>query len=35
MNKTAATPAPLNLFTKPFFYMKMAWNLKGEQRVDG
>ncbi|XP_005110807.3 short transient receptor potential channel 2 [Aplysia californica] len=28
MNKTSATPAPLNLFTKPIFYLKMAWKLK-------
>ncbi|XP_059153195.1 ankyrin-2-like [Physella acuta] len=28
MNKTSATPAPLNLFTKPFFYLKLALKLK-------
>ncbi|KAH9498484.1 hypothetical protein Btru_007628 [Bulinus truncatus] len=28
MNKTSATPAPLNLFTKPIFYLKLAIKLK-------
>ncbi|RUS85021.1 hypothetical protein EGW08_007205 [Elysia chlorotica] len=28
MNKTSATPTPLNLFTRPIFYLRLAWKLR-------
>ncbi|GFO37187.1 serine/threonine-protein phosphatase 6 regulatory ankyrin repeat subunit a-like [Plakobranchus ocellatus] len=28
MNKNSATPTPLNLFTRPLFYLRLAWKLR-------